>query len=101
MQALIRFFVELALFRRGPQDLPVSGLLMGVLAACSVLFGTINGRDMFGGVQASFGANLLDLGLTLVFLFALLQFRGGVARWQQTATAFSAWAHWPGSSCCW
>lgn len=88
MLALIRFFTELALLRRGPQDLPVSGLLLGLLAVSSVLFGTINGRDMFGALQAALGANLLDLGLTLGFLWILLQVRGRLARWQQTATAF-------------
>ena len=88
MLALVRFFTELALLRRGPQDLPVSGLLLGLLAVLSVFFGTLNGRDMFGTVRAAFGANLFDLVLTLSFLWALLQVRGQLARWQQTATAF-------------
>ena len=88
MLALIRFFAELALLRRGPQDLPVSSALLVLLAALSVLFGALNGKNMFGSVQAAFGANLLDLVLTLTLLWALLQFRGRQERWQQTATAF-------------
>ena len=47
-----------------------------------------NGTDLFGGVRAAFGANLLDLLLSMLLLFALLQFKGHLARWQQTATAF-------------
>ncbi len=88
MLALLRFFAELALLRRGPQDLPVSGLLAGLLAAASLVLGAVNGREMFGGIGAAFGANLLDLLLTIGFLLALLRLRGRVARWQQTASAF-------------
>jgi hypothetical protein len=88
MYPLIKFFAELALLRRGPQDLPVSPVLLLLLAFAGVLVGTINGRDIFGGVREAGGANLLDMVLTMIMLFVLLQFRGRAARWQQTATAF-------------
>lgn len=88
MLALIRFFVQLAAMRRGPQDLPASPFLMVLLAILSVLVGTANGSPLFGGPRAAFAANLLDLFLTMVMLFALLQFKGHVARWQQTVSAF-------------
>jgi hypothetical protein len=88
MLALFRFFLQLATLRRGPQDLPASMVLLVLLAVLSVLIGTANGQVLFGGVRASLGANLIDLFLTLVLLFALLQFRGHVARWLQTASAF-------------
>lgn len=88
MLVLIRFFVDLALLRRGPQDLPYSAALLGLLAALSVILGTINGRDLFGGVRAAFGANVVDLVLSLGLLFLLLQTKGRRARWQQTASAF-------------
>ena len=88
MLALLRFFVQLATFRRGPQDLPASVALLALLAVLSVLVGTANGSVLFGGVRAAIGANLLDLFLTMLLLFALLQFKGHVARWQQTASAF-------------
>ena len=88
MFVLIRFFVELALLRRGPQDLPASGALLGLLAALSVLVGTVNGMQLFGSLRAAFGANLLDLLLTLGLLFALLQLKGHASRWQQSASAF-------------
>ena len=88
MLALISFFVELALLRRGPQDLPAATVLLILLAVLSVLIGTINSVDLFGGVRPALGANLLDLFLALVLLFLLLQVRGHAPRWQQTASAF-------------
>jgi len=88
MFALTRFFIQLATLRRTPQDLPASTALLVLLAICSVLIGTANGSAIFGGLRAAFGANLLDLLLTMLMLFALLQVRGHVARWVQTATAF-------------
>lgn len=88
MIALLRFFVDMALMRRAPQDLPVSTALLGLLAVVGLLIGTANGVELFGGVRASAGVNLLDLGLTLILLFALLQLRDRIARWVQTATAF-------------
>ncbi len=88
MLALLRFFIQLALLRRGPQDLPASPVLLVLLAVFNVLIGTANGVELFGGPRAALGANLLDLVLTMVLLFALLQFKRHVARWQQTASAF-------------
>lgn len=88
MFALARFFVELALLRRGPQDLPASPVLLLLLATLNVVIGSVNGVDLFGGLRAALGANLFDLLLTMLMLFVLLQVKGHVARWQQTASAF-------------
>ena len=88
MFALLRFFVDLALFRKGPQDLPASTALFGLLVVAGVLIGAANGARLFGGVRAAIGVNLLDLALTSLLLFALLQLRAKTARWLQTATAF-------------
>jgi hypothetical protein len=88
MAALLRFFVELAMLRRGPQDLPPSTALLVLLALLSVAVGTVNGAELFGGVRIAFAANLLDLVLSLVLVFALLQIKGRLARWLQTMTAF-------------
>lgn len=88
MQALLLFFFDLARLRRAPQDLPASSALMMVLAVVSLLLGTANGAQVFGGPGAAFGANLLDIVLTLLLLYLLLQLTGHAARWMQTATAF-------------
>jgi hypothetical protein len=88
MLVLIRFFIQLAALRRAPQDLPASPALLVMFAVLSALVGTVNGMELFGGARAALGANLLDLFLTMVLLFALLQFKGHLPRWQQTATAF-------------
>ena len=88
MYALIRFYLELALLRRGPQDLPASSALVALLALAGVIVGALGGMDMFGGLAPALGANLLDLVLSMTMLFLLLQFRGHPERWLQTAAAF-------------
>lgn len=88
MQALFLFFVDLARLRRGPQDLRASTALLVLMAVLSVGLGAVNGAQMFGGMRAAFGANLVDLVLSMTMLFVLLQFKGHAARWQQTVTAF-------------
>lgn len=88
MLALISFFVRLAMLRRGPQDLPASPELLALLAVLNVVIGTANGVNLFGGMHAALGANLLDLVLSMIMLFVLLQFKGHAARWLQTTTAF-------------
>jgi hypothetical protein len=88
MWVLFQFFVDLALLRRGPQDLPASSALLGLAALLSVAIGTINGATLFGGVGPSLGANLVDLVLSMGLLWALLRLRDRSARWLQTAAAF-------------
>lgn len=88
MYPLIQFFFDLALLRRTPQDLPASPALLVLLALASLVLGAANGSAMFGGVREALGANLLDLVLSMIMLFVLLQFRGHPGRWTQTATAF-------------
>lgn len=88
MLVLLQFYVDLARLKRGPQDLPYSPVLLALMALLSVMIGTINGRELFGGVQAAFGANLVDLVLSLGLLWVLLKTKDKAARWQQTATAF-------------
>ncbi|MCB1803027.1 MAG: hypothetical protein KDI82_15155 [Gammaproteobacteria bacterium] len=88
MLPLLRYFLGLALLRRGPQDLPSSSFLLLLAAALGVLVGGANGVALFGGVAAALAANLLDLVLSLTMLLVVLQLRGHPARWLQTATAF-------------
>jgi hypothetical protein len=88
MLVLLQFFVDLARLRRGPQDLPYSTALLGLLALLSVLLGSVNGSELFGGVAPALGANLVDLGLSLGLLWVLLKTQRKEARWQQTASAF-------------
>jgi len=87
MLALTQFFLDLALLRRGPQDLPSSSVLLILVAVLSVVIGTVNSAQLFGGLGAALGANLLDLTLGMALLAGLLRFRGRVARWLQTTSA--------------
>lgn len=88
MLVLLQFYVDLARLRRGPQDLPYSPALLGVMALLSVTIGTLNGRELFGGFQPALGANLVDLVLSLGLLWVLLRTKNRAARWLQSATAF-------------
>ena len=88
MQALIKFFVELALLRRRPQDLPASPVLLLLFAVLNVVLGAANGAKLFGGFGNALGANLIDLLFSMLVLFALLQIRGHPRRWLQTTSAF-------------
>ncbi len=88
MNPLFQFFIQLALLRRAPQDLPVSTALLVVLAVVSVVLGAVNGTSVFGSFPAAFGANLVDLALTFALLFFALKFTSHPERWVQTTTAF-------------
>jgi hypothetical protein len=88
MWVLVQFFIDLARLRRGPQDLPASTALLGLLAVFSVGIGTLNGMALFGGASPSLGANVVDLVLSMGLLWVLLRTRNKGARWLQTATAF-------------
>jgi hypothetical protein len=88
MQALLQYFLDLALLRRGPQDLPASSALLALVALGGVVVGAVNGQAIFGGLGPAAGANLFDMALTMAMLYLLLQFKGHVARWLQTTTAF-------------
>ena len=56
MFALIRFFVELALLLRGPQDLPVSAALLGLLA-----FGSHNEQRFLQGMGTDYLTRLGEI----------------------------------------
>lgn len=88
MLALLRFFTELAVLRRAPQDLPASPVLFALLALLNVAVGTANGTELFGGFRPALGANIIDLLATTLLVFILLQVRGKTERWLQTVTAF-------------
>jgi hypothetical protein len=86
MSDIVRLFAQIALLRRGPQDLPASALLLVLtvggyvcvnLVLCSLL-------PPSGGWPAQLA---LDVLFTLVWYFALLRLAGRAERFLQTATA--------------
>ena len=86
MRDLIRLFTQIALLRRGPQDVPASPLLL-VLTVC----GYLGVNLLLGAVlppEAHWQAKLLiDTLFTLIWYIALLQLLRRPERILQTATA--------------
>lgn len=86
MTALLRFFWELTLLRRAPQDLPRSAWLMQSLLLLNLLLSTLLGLAVFAGPLKSLSSAVLELVLSAALLFAALQVRGQAARWMQAYT---------------
>ena len=87
MQALIRFFWQLCLLRRGPQDLPASPPLLGLMAVTNGLVGVLGSLDYFGTPGRAMAASLLDTLLVAGLVYATLGFAGHRPRFVQTLTA--------------
>lgn len=87
MSSLITFFFQLAVLRRCPQDLPSSRDLLILLAAVSVVLGTIGAVAPYGGVGRALAVSLLDAAVSAGLLFATLTFAGKKARFVQTMVA--------------
>jgi hypothetical protein len=86
MREVIRLYVQIALLRRGPQDLPASRLLL-VLTVCG--FAAVNAL-VSGLLPPSTGwppQLAVDVLFTLAWYAALLQLTGRSERFLQTATA--------------
>ncbi|QJD30424.1 hypothetical protein [Methylococcus geothermalis] len=84
--ALIRLFIEICLFRRGPQDVPSSMLLFWLVAGAYLLVGFI----LLGLEVAWLPAiveSLVELAMLLGFVWLLLALFKKTPRWQKTATA--------------
>ena len=86
MMPIFRLFLAVCLFRKGPQDVPASGLLLGLLIGLnllvSFLLGTLEGSPLEAVLQ-SFVADLL----LLILIALLLIKRRHPERILKTATA--------------
>ena len=87
MVRLLNLFVDICLFRAGPQELPASPFLLWLTAALNLLTGTLVIVDMFGGAGQALLAQLLDMALMLGLLRAALTALGKGARFLQSASA--------------
>ena len=85
MNALLGLFGNILIFRKGPKDVPHSGLLLGILISLDLLF-----SSMLGAMDLSLGAavfqSMLSLGLMAVFLFITLKFSNKSERFLKTFT---------------
>jgi hypothetical protein len=86
MQSLLRLFYDIALWRRGPRDVPASVALLGVVAAAYVFISVLQSRLVYGPDGALL-RGVADLALTAaVFGIALAVVRR-THRFVQTLTA--------------
>lgn len=88
LSQLFRMFVDIAVWRRGPQDLPVSVTLAWVVAAIYAFASALQIGMMGWGLRSSLLLVLLDLALQAAWLWGLLAFFAKRPRFLQTVTAF-------------
>ncbi|HEY8520937.1 MAG TPA: hypothetical protein VIN61_12715 [Gammaproteobacteria bacterium] len=86
MWTLVLAFVDIALHRRGPQHLPASGFLFGLVVAVHILIGIVS-LQLVVPLSRALVVVLGDTALMLGFLALLLKAFGRDARFLQTATA--------------
>jgi len=87
MAELTRFFWQMALLRRRPQDLPDSLFLLQALLLISLGLGLVLGLRVFASPLDVMGANLLELMLSASLMFVGLKLRGKANRWRQSYSA--------------
>lgn len=88
MMELLRFFGEMALLRRAPQDLPGSVFLLQVLVVLNLGLGILLGLGQFSDPLQALAANLLELVFSAAVLYLGLVSVGKAARWVQSYSAF-------------
>src|SRR3989440_10479813 len=86
MRELIQLFAQIALLRRGPQDLPASTLLLA-LTVCAYLGVNVVVSSVLPPVKSWPAQVLVDTLFTLGWYVALLKLVGRSERILQTATA--------------
>ena len=87
MLALIQFFVELCLLRRGPQDLPASAALVKFLSMVYLGVGVLVGAATGQGLVEALAQTLVDIGILLGLLYGGLRLAGCLPRLLQAAAA--------------
>ncbi len=88
MYVLVRPFVQVCLFRRGPQDLPPSTLLLALVALAYVLVTTVMVLPYFPILVCALHA-LLDLAILALYTWLILRLGGHSRRWLQTLIALA------------
>jgi predicted neutral ceramidase superfamily lipid hydrolase len=87
MLAIIQAFLNIALRRLGPEDLPDSNFLLGVTFIIYLLTQLPMAWIVFGSTNDIARILLVDATLLIFFLWALLSFTGHRSRLRQTLTA--------------
>ncbi|HHA18146.1 MAG: hypothetical protein DRQ39_08295 [Gammaproteobacteria bacterium] len=85
---IVMRFVEICLFKAGPEDVPVSHWLLKITLLMYFIVGVVISR-IDSAWDASLFTSLTDILVMIVVTGLLLQFRGFKARFQQTVTAMA------------
>lgn len=86
MSVLFRLFLDIALFRRGPQDVPDSPILLALAVLADVAISTVVGA-LEGDVLSAMLQALVASALLLAFVALILVLTSHRKRFQKTATA--------------
>jgi hypothetical protein len=88
VQQLLRIFLDIVLWRRGPQDLPASGLLVWLTLAAYVLVSAVQLALLHeSGTATWFFFLVVDPLLLTACVWLVLKLYGRTGRFQQTAAA--------------
>ncbi len=87
MQGLIRLFLDIALHRKGPQDVPAAGGVLGLTLGAYLAIGAVALWPSAGGAGAVVGQLAADLALLVLVFSGLLAVTGRAGRTTQTLTA--------------
>ena len=87
VQALIRFFVDLCLLRRAPQDLPASTTLFRAVLTADLFAGLLVGLISGQPFLSSLVQGIAELSLQLGLLYGALRLTGHLGRFTQAGTA--------------
>jgi hypothetical protein len=87
MKELVRLFVQIALMRRGPQDLPASATVLAATAAGYFLINCVVSAVLPPIKGPWFGHLIVDVLFTLAWYALLLRIIGRPERFLQTSTA--------------
>lgn len=87
MQSLIRLFIDVALHRKGPQDVPAAGAMLGITLLAYLAMGAATLWPSTSSVSMLIGQMALDLLLVVLIFGGLLVATGRAGRVTQTLSA--------------
>jgi hypothetical protein len=85
---LIKLFIDICLFKRGPQDVPASPVLLGLVVLVYLGVGFVL-LSLEGQWSDAIMQVLVELSILLGFVWVNLRFMGFQARFVQTAAAMT------------
>lgn len=88
LRAIINPFIQICLLRQGPQDLPSSGILLGIALAAHTLMAILLSNMSLNVLRAIF-AGVVDSVLLVALVATLLYIQRRGARILQTVTALA------------